>query len=181
MIYAEPGNRRADTMTIVNERCAQRNAVTGEFRLIAKACGYLAPVLTNLAGFYEAGVIECWGTEDTDGWRELKWTKAGHYLWQQWKQGPRRMVEEMPEIVDLPAVTSSGEFPVASKMMLTDAGWSVENVWRVEDGWVAEVGREKEGAWQEKVLLLDARGLAYRGLSRAGATELGAAIIAAAR
>lgn len=180
MIYAEPGNRRADTMTIVNERCAQRNAVTGEFRLIAKACGYLDLVLTNLAEFYDAGLIYAKHHQETGDlareWQTLAWTKTGHYLWRQWKQGPPRAVVELPAVEP-----DGGTIPKASEQMLVDAGWSILNVWKVTDGWVVELMRMRDERPQEKVLLLDARGLAYRGLPRTDAMALGAAIIAAAR
>jgi hypothetical protein len=179
MIYMEPGNRRADTMTIVGERLAVRHH-TGKFKLVAKACGYLDLVLKNLADFFEAGVIEERGTEDTEGWRELRWTKTGHYLWQQWKQGPPRAIVELPGVEQ-----DGGTIPQASERMLTDAGWSILNAWKVTDGWVVELTRFRQGeeheAREEKVLLLDARGLAYRGLPRAEASALAAAVIAAAR
>lgn len=175
MIYVDPGKRRADTMSIVAEHCAWRRE-DGTFELVAKACGYLEQVLTNLAEFYEAGVIE----EVPGGQGELRWTKTGHYLWKQWKQGPPRIV------VGLPAIEpDGGTIPQASERMLTDAGWSILNVWKVTDGWVVEVMRIRQGEEhevpQEKVLLLDARGLAYQGLPRDAAHALGASIIAAAR
>jgi hypothetical protein len=174
MIYMEPGNRRADTMTIVGERLAIRHTLTGEFKLVAKACGYLELVLKNLAEFFEAGIIYAKGTGE---WQELAWTKTGHYLWQQWKQGPPRAIVELPDIE-----RDGGTIPQASERMLTDAGWSILNAWKVTDGWVVELMRFRQGeAREEQVLLLDARGLAYRGLPRAEASALAAAVIAAAR
>ncbi len=173
MIYMEPGNRRADTMTIVSERCAWRDSKTGEFRLVAKACGYLELVLANLAEFYDAGVIE---DVPGDCAAPLRWTKTGHYLWKQWQQGLPRAIVELPKIEP-----DGGTVPAASKQMLTDAGWETPNTWKISDGWVAEVFRDKDDTWQQKVLLLDARGLAYRGLSLADAAALAAAILAAAR
>jgi hypothetical protein len=175
----EPGNRRADTMNIVGEGLAFRHYVTGEFKLVATACGYLDLVLKNLAEFFEAGVIEpTHRAEERSGmdWDGLRWTKTGHYLWKQWREGPPRAVVELPRtapIADFP--------PKASLQMLADADWSVSNIWKVGDGWIVEVGRVKDEAWQEKILVLDARGLAYRGLSRPDAAALAAAILAAVR
>lgn len=180
MIYISPDQRRADTMTIVGEGLAFRHYVTGEFKLIGKACGYLDLVLKNLAEFFEAGVIEPSPMYENRGdgidWDGLRWTKTGHYLWKQWKEGPPRAVVELPVIEP-----DGGTIPKASEQMLTDADWSILNVWKVADGWVVEVMRMRGERPQEKVLLLDARGLAYRGLPRTEAHALGAAIVAAAR
>ncbi len=158
MIYVDPNERRADTMSIVAEHCAQRNAVTGEFRLIAKACGYLELVLKNLAGFFKAGVIEAIGTEDTDGWRELRWTKTGHYLWDQWANGPARRVvlvaEDGPEALQ--------RLPRFAAQMLIDAGWTIDAAWSSDpvDYHVVSISRFEDGNIMptERVLVLTAKG-----------------------
>lgn len=181
MIYVEPNKRRAATMNMVAEGLVERQNYTREFRLVVPACGYTELVLNNLAEFWEAGLIGAGGPGEPGRWHRVHATKSGRYLMRQWREGTNRAIVELPEIVDLPAAVASGELPATSEKMLTDAGWSILNAWRVRDGWVAEVGRVREGPWEERVFLLDARGLAYRGLSREDANALGAAILAAAR
>lgn len=184
MIWADPGNRRADTMTIVGEGLARRHYFTGEYRLVAKACGYLDLALKNLAELFDAGLIEEVGIPERDSWYRLAWTKAGKALWEQWKQGSPRAIVELPEVTP-----DGGGIPVASERMLTDAGWSILNAWKNfswhdEGGWVVEVmyrDTTKPTRDRERVMLLDKRGLTILDLSRAEALVMGATIIAAAR
>lgn len=156
MIYIDPGQRRADTMSIVAEHCAWRNVNTGEFKLVGKACGYLERVLTNLAEFYEAGLIYC--RRGTGEWQELAWTTAGEHLWKQWKQGPPRRVVEMPAPLERPAM----ELPKHAAAMLLDSGWTVSAVWKTEplEYLVVSISRaDGEKAMPiDRVLVMDARG-----------------------
>lgn len=129
MIYVDPGDRRADTMNIVAEGLAQQHSFTGEFRLVATACGYLEQVLINLAGFYEAGVIYAKHHQETGGsehlWKTLAWTRTGEYLWNQWRTGPARRIvpvaEQKPE--------AAQQLPRFAAQMLIDAGWTINGVW----------------------------------------------------
>jgi DNA-binding PadR family transcriptional regulator len=176
VIYMEPGDRRADTLGAVNEGRIVQNNTTGEYAFVGGSVGWLAQALDNLVAFEEAGLIE---TErlKRDGWARVSVTDAGKYLFRQWRNGPPRAV------VELPGVERDSIIPKASEQMLVDAGWSILNAWKVADGWVVELMRvrDEDKRPEEKVLLLDARGLAYRGLSRVDAHALGAAIVAAAR
>jgi hypothetical protein len=176
MIYMEPGNRRADTLNTVAEGRVQQHSKTGEYRFVGGDPGsWNALALKNLLEFDQCGLIETERAE-YDGWAKVSVTAAGMYLFGQWKQGPPRA------IVELPRTASIADFPPkASLQMLVDVDWSVSNIWRVEDNWVVEIGRVKDEAWEEKVLLPDACGLAYKTLSRADAAALAAAILAAAR
>lgn len=184
MIYIDPGERRADTMSIVNEGCAARHYATGEFKLIANACGYTELVMRNLAAFFDAGVIEPSPKPadrvDNGDWEILRWTRTGHYLWRQWAEGPLRAVVELPQ-------PGQGEQPPKSAMdMLADAGWpgkTILNVWTVPGGWIVEAQRwpEDDGPPEEIVFTLDSRGLAVQAWPRAEAAAWAATLLAAAR
>ena len=179
MIYMEPGDRRANTLSVVAEGRVQQHSKTGAYRFVGGDPGsWNRKALENLAKFDECGLIEAEQVE-YDGWASVEVTAAGMYLFGQWKSGPPCAIVELPE------VEHDNTIPKASEQMLVDAGWSILNAWKVADGWVVELMRikrsEEHEASEEKVLLLDARGLAYRGLPRADATMLAAAILAAAR
>lgn len=174
MIYIDPGNRRADTMSIVAERCAWRDSKTGEFELVAKACGYLELVLENLAEFYDAGVIE----EVPDGPGELRWTKTGHYLWNQWKNGPPRHVVELPER-NPQGVEVLPRFVAA---MLEDAGWTITGVRGDRLGYFVVDMYRYGGEFEpliERVLALTAGGHTVLSLSAAEAKTLAPMLLAA--
>lgn len=174
MIYIDPGNRRVDTMTIVGEGLAFRHYVTGEFKLVAKACGYLDLALKNLAEFYEAGVIEPSPRPEDRGdgidWDGLRWTKTGHYLWKQWQEGPpRRVVTVAQEEQGIQA------FPDPARSMLLDAGWTITAVWRQAplEFFVVHIGRNPEqGGWEERVLVTNSVGYVLLDLPRAKARML---------
>lgn len=184
MIYVEPGNRRADTMSIVSEGCAARHYVTGEFKLIAKACGYTELVMRNLAEFFEAGVIEPspkpGDRVDNGDWEILRWTKTGHYLWKQWREGLPRRVVEIPAREERPAAV----LPKYVAARLQGAGWQVLNVWRnSETGHlVVPIMRYGDGDEPptERVLVLAVNGRALLSLDRAGEAEALARMLLAA-
>jgi len=178
MIYIDPGDRRADTMNIVAEGLAWRDPDTGEFTLVATACGYLDLVLTNLAEFYEAGVIE----EKPHSYSQLQWTKTGHYLWKQWKDGPARRVVQVPEPAERPAAA----LPNYAAAMLLDAGWTVNGTWKTESLECVVVSITRDGDVDsgeplvvKKVLVLDRRGRTLLDLSIAQARLLVPTLLAA--
>lgn len=186
MIYVEPGNRRADTMSIVSEGLAFRHYVTGEFKLVGKACGYLELVLKNLAEFFEAGVIEPGPRPEDRGdgidWDGLRWTKTGHYLMQQWKQGPPRRVVEVPAPLKRPARA----FPKFAAAMLLDAGWTINDVWygNPVDHFVVSISRDGDTDAGEplvvgRVLVLTAGGRTMLNLSDTEAKAMMTRLLAA--